>query len=70
MARGAMDVIVPLNANNPALGVLDPPHAPDDRQARLDVAFGVDEDRWLVATVRDLRTGRLLMQGQAVARLL
>lgn len=70
MVRGSTDVIVPLNANNPALGVLDPPHPPDDRQARLDVAFGVDEDRWLVATVRDLRTGRLLMQKQAVARLL
>jgi molecular chaperone DnaK (HSP70) len=63
-------VIVPLNEANPTLGFLDPPHQPGDRRPRLEVAFGVNEERWLVATVRDLRTQKLLMQAQPVVRLL
>lgn len=63
-------VVVPLNAADPALGRLDPPHPPGDRKARLEIAFGVNADRWLCATVRDLRTGRLLMDERPVVRLL
>ena len=68
---GASDtapVAVPLNANNPALGTLDPPHRPDDRRPRLDVAFGVDGERWLVATITDLQTGKTLMKSEPVVR--
>jgi molecular chaperone DnaK (HSP70) len=61
---------VPLNANSPALGHLDPPHPPEDRRPRLQVGFGVNAERWLVATVRDLKTGRLLKDAEPVVRLL
>ena len=63
-------LVVPLNESNPALGFLDPPHHPGDRSPRLDVRFGVDEDRWLVATVIDLKTQRTLMNAEPVVRLL
>ncbi|MEO0603899.1 MAG: hypothetical protein AAF211_20855 [Myxococcota bacterium] len=39
-------------------------------EARLDVRFGIDEDRWLTATVTDLRTQRSLMVREPVVRLL
>lgn len=61
---------VPLNEGDPTLGELDPPHEPGDRRPRLDVAFGVDEDRWLVATVTDLLTRRRLLDRAPVVRLL
>lgn len=63
-------VVVPLNGSNPTLGYLDPPHQPGDRRPRLEVAFGVNAERWLVATVRDLRSGRILLDGQPVVRIL
>lgn len=63
-------LVVPLNESNPALGFLDPPHPPGDRTPRLDVQFGVDADRWLIATVRDLKTSRTLMNRRPVVRLL
>lgn len=63
-------LVVPLNEANPALGFLDPPHQPGDRTPRLDVRFGVDEDRWLVATVVDLKTNKTLMAKEPVIRLL
>lgn len=63
-------VIVPLNEGNPALGTLDPPHPPTDKRPRLDVSFGVDANRWLVATVRDLNTKKVLLASHAVARVL
>ena len=63
-------LVVPLNEGDPTLGYLDPPHMPGDRDPRLDVAFGVDGDRWLVATVRDLRSGSVLMDATPVVRLL
>ena len=63
-------VVVPLNASNPTLGYLDPPHQPGDRKPRLEVAFGINEERWLVATVRDLYNGKELMSAQPVVRLL
>jgi len=69
-ASGKTEVVVPLNQANPALGYLDPPHEPRDRRPRLDVAFGVNADRWLVATVHDLLTHRELMHEEPVVRLL
>lgn len=63
-------VLVPLNASNPAIGALDPPHPPSDRKPRLDLAFGVNEDRWLIVTVKDLRTQRTLMDRSPVVRIL
>jgi len=63
-------LVVPLNAEDPVLGNLDPPHRPGDRAARLEVAFGVNADRWLCATVRDLKTEKLLLDGRPVVRLL
>jgi hypothetical protein len=62
--------VVPLNDASPALGQLEPPHAPRDRRPRLEIAFGVDDDRWLIATVVDLLTQRTLMDRQPVVRLL
>ncbi len=63
-------VVVPLNEANPTLGTIDPPHQPSDNKPRLDVRLGVNAERWLIATVTDLRTQRVLMKGQPVVRLL
>lgn len=63
-------VVVPLNADNPTLGELDPPHQPGDKRPRLEIAFGVNAERWLVATVRDLHSDKLLMHEKPVVRLL
>ncbi len=68
-SSGEAQVAVPLNAASPTLGYLDPPHSPRDRRPRLDVAFGVNAERWLVATVRDLLTQRELMREEPVVRL-
>jgi hypothetical protein len=68
-AAGKTEIVVPLNASSPALGYLDPPHDPQDRRPRLEIAFGVDADRWLIATVHDLLTRRELMRGEPVVRL-
>ncbi len=48
----------PPERGEPDAGVVDPPHPPDERRPRLEIAFGVNADRWLVATVRDLPTQR------------
>lgn len=69
-AAGGRDVVVPLNAASPTLGYLDPPHSPRDRRPRLEIAFGVNAERWLVATVRDLLTQKPLMEREPVVRLL
>ena len=69
MDAAAPAVVVPLNAASPTLGTLDPPHSPRDHRPRLDVAFGVNADRWLVATVRDLLAGKELMHEEPVVRL-
>jgi molecular chaperone DnaK (HSP70) len=66
---GKSEVVVPLNASSPTLGYLDPPHDPQDRRPRLEIAFGVDADRWLIASVRDLLTRRELMHEEPVIRL-
>ena len=63
------EIVVPLNASSPTLGYLDPPHDPQDRRPRLEIAFGVDADRWLIATVHDLLTHRELMHEEPVVRL-
>jgi len=63
-------IVVPLNADNPTLGELEPPHAPGDKRPRLEIAFGVNAERWLVGTVRDLHANRLLMSEKPVVRLL
>jgi hypothetical protein len=63
-------VVVPLNESSPTLGRLDPPHSPRDHRPRLEISFGVDRDRWLVATVLDLLTRRSLLEAQPVVRLL
>jgi molecular chaperone DnaK (HSP70) len=61
--------VVTLNGSNPTLGFLEPPHDPHDRAPRLEVAFGVDDERWLTTTVRDLKTGKTLLSGSPVVRL-
>ena len=63
-------IVVPLNADNPTLGELEPPHEPGDKRPRLEIAFGVNAERWLIATVRDLKTQRELMSEKPVVRLL
>ena len=63
-------LVVKLNEVNPALGELSPPHSPSDRRPRLRVAFGVNADRWLCATVEDLLAKRRLMTEEPVVRLL
>lgn len=63
-------IVVPLNEADPTLGRLNPPHSPRDRGPRLEVAFGVNQDRWLCATVDDLLTGKRLLDGAQVTRLL
>ena len=67
---GSGPIIVKLNESNPALGRLDPPHSPSDKRPRLEIGFGVNAERWLCATVHDLRTGKSLMTGEPVVRLL
>ncbi len=62
-------LIVPLNEDDPVLGTLNPPHMPGDGSARLEVSFMVNADKWLCATVFDLRTGSLLLDGEPVVRL-
>ena len=69
-AAGEAEVVVPLNAASPTLGYLDPPHSPRDRRPRLEVAFGVNSERWLTATVFDLLSQRQLMREEPVVRLL
>jgi molecular chaperone DnaK len=66
---GDAQVTVPLNEASPTLGYLDPPHSPRDRRPRLEIAFGVSAERWLIATVRDLLTQRELMREEPVVKL-
>lgn len=69
-SAAAEPMVVPLNETNPTLGRLDPPHPPTDKQPRLEIAFDVNADRWLCATVTDLKTRKALMTGTPVVRLL
>lgn len=63
-------LIVPLNQSNPTIGALAPPHLASDRHARLEVSFGVNAERWLCATVLDLKTRKELARECPVVRLL
>lgn len=67
---GSEKVVVPLNDSNPTLGYLDPPHSPRDHRPRLEISFGVNADRWLCATVYDLKRRNYLMKETSVVRLL
>ncbi len=69
-ASGKAELIVPLNAASPTLGYLDPPQEPRDRRPRLEIGFGVNAERWLVATVNDLLTRQELMCEEPVVRLI
>jgi molecular chaperone DnaK (HSP70) len=69
-SEGDGRVVVPLNEASPTMGRLDPPHSPRDRRARLEVGFGVDANRWLIATVTDLLTQKTLLDRHPVVRLL
>lgn len=66
---GRAPVVVPLNKSEPFLGRLDPPHEPGDRKPRLELSFTVDADRWLRATVDDLKTSKRLVESRQVVRL-
>jgi molecular chaperone DnaK (HSP70) len=66
---GDAQVVVPLNQASPTLGYLDPPHSPRDKRPRLEISFGVNGERWLIATVRDLLTQKELMSEEPVVRL-
>jgi hypothetical protein len=71
VASGAgKNVVVKLNEANPAIGHLEPPHAPSDRAPRLEVSFGINAERWLCSTVYDLRTRRQLLLHEPVVKLL
>jgi molecular chaperone DnaK (HSP70) len=67
---GQGQMVVPLNASSATLGYLDPPHDPRDRRPRLEIAFGVNAERWLVATVHDLLTRKELMREEPVVKLI
>lgn len=68
--EAAAPLVVPLNESNPTLGYLKPAHAPSDRRPRLEIAFGVNHERWLIATVFDLKTKKFMMREEPVVRLL
>ncbi len=63
-------LVVPLNEANPTLGYLKPPHPPSDKRPRLEISFGVNSERWLCASVYDLRTKKFMMREEPVVRLL
>ena len=62
--------MVTLNESNPTLGYLKPPHPPSDKRPRLEISFGVNSERWLCASVYDLRTKKFMMREEPVVRLL
>ncbi len=62
-------IIVCLNDADACLGKLKPPHPPEQKNPRLRIGFGVNRDRYLTATVRDLLTNQVLMDQQPVVKL-
>ncbi len=62
-------LIIPLNETDPTLGYLDPPHAPSDKRARVEISFMINDDKWLCTTVYDLMTSKHLMEEKPVIRL-
>jgi len=67
--RNQKSLVVPLNEDDPTLGFLDPPHSPGEKRARVELSFMINEDRWLCATVFDLKTGKHLFTQRPVIRL-
>lgn len=66
---GSDKLIIPLNENDPTLGTLDPPHSPRDISARLEISFMINEEKWLCATVYDLKIQRYLLSEEPVVQL-
>lgn len=62
-------LVVALNEQDPVLGLMDPPHWPSEKAPRLEIQFGIDGDRWLIATVRDLKSRALLLDQHPVLQL-
>ena len=62
-------VIIQLNESDPTLGYLDPPHAPSDKRARVEISFMINDEKWLCATVYDLVARKYLMEEKPVIRL-
>ena len=62
-------LIIPLNESDPTLGYLSPPHYPSDKRARIEISFMINEDKWLCATVYDLKTRKHLLDSEPVIRL-
>ncbi|HNV47358.1 MAG TPA: hypothetical protein PKJ16_09975, partial [Spirochaetota bacterium] len=55
--------------SDPTLGYLDPPHFPSEKRARVEISFMVNADRWLCASVYDLKTQKYLLEQKPVIRL-
>ncbi|HOS38971.1 MAG TPA: Hsp70 family protein [Spirochaetota bacterium] len=62
-------LVIPLNESDPTLGYLDPPHFPSEKRARVEISFMVNADRWLCASVYDLKTQKYLLEQKPVIRL-
>ncbi len=60
---------IPLNESDPTLGYLSPPHYPSEKGARIELSFMVNPDKWLCATVFDIKNGKYLMKNNPVIRL-
>ncbi len=62
-------LVIPLNEDDPTLGYLDPPHNPDENQPRIELSFFINEDKWLCATVFDLKIQKNLLYEKPIIRL-
>lgn len=69
MEKDGKKIIIPLNEDDPVLGTLNPPHPPGKRDARLEISFMINEERWLCATVHDLEIKSNLMKNEPIVRL-
>ncbi len=56
-----------VNEHSPTFLTAEPPA--DKGEARFEVAFGIDANKRLLVTARDLRTGRLVLKDQPVVKL-
>jgi molecular chaperone DnaK len=56
-----------LNEHRPTFLSAEPPIAPGE--ARFEVQFDIDADRRLLITAQDLKTGKRVLEGQAVVKL-
>ncbi|MBN1499996.1 MAG: Hsp70 family protein [Spirochaetes bacterium] len=62
-------IVIPLNETDPTLGYLNPPHYPSEKNARIEVSFMINEDKWLCSTVVDLKTQKKILDCKPVIRL-